>query len=237
MRARRSAGSSIARSAAGPSTAMSWSGAQPNGASHWLPVTLRAREDAARRLEAAPGSSRTRAGLLRRGQARPERVERGGELVVRGASRSRSCSRGRGPPSRPTGSGRRPAGAPRARSVPRAAASASPERRCAISRGVLLHPVEQRVQADRHVVDDVHAERAEAVRGVEARLAHRAVALVEERRRAGPALRVVEAARRRSRSTSCVLVVLARAVVVRAPLGVLLVAQHLRAPGPSPKSQ
>ncbi len=43
-----------------------------------------------------------------------------------------------------------------------------------------LHEIEQRVQTHRVVVDDVDAERPEAVRRIEAGLAHRAVALVEE---------------------------------------------------------
>ncbi len=45
-----------------------------------------------------------------------------------------------------------------------------------------LHQVEQRIQADRSVVDDIHAERTEAIRRIEAGLPHRPVALVEQRR-------------------------------------------------------
>ena len=88
-------------------------------------------------------------------------------------------------------------------------------------RPVLLHLVEEHVQADGRVMDDVHAEGAEPVRGVEARLAHGAVALVEE---VGQAVRLAVVIARDVVVRDLVgLVVLAHAVVVAAPRGVPLV--------------
>ena len=47
--------------------------------------------------------------------------------------------------------------------------------------GLRFHQVEERIQAHRIEMDYVNAERAEAVRRVEARFAHRPVTLVEQR--------------------------------------------------------
>jgi hypothetical protein len=93
-------------------------------------------------------------------------------------------------------------------------------------RGVLLHLVEERVETHRRVVDHVDVQRSEALGRVEARFAHRAVALVEERRQP-VGLRVVVARRIVVRDLVGA-VVLARPIVVRPALGVPLVALDLR---------
>ena len=139
--------------------------------------------------------SRTRRGVRGRRHARPTAARTSSRTGRGCGGRARRRSRSRGRPPRPRAAFRCAPCAPR-RAAPARGVGVAAQRRVDLGQ-VALHPVEQRVEADRGVAGDVGAERTEAAGRIEARLAHRAIALVEERRQLVGVGRVVARPRRR----------------------------------------